>query len=169
MTTTPLDPPAVFKALQNATSQNPAQLRAAAKAIEAMHKSADYLQIVQSIALERSVPLDIRKMAILQFKNVATSQWRTKMYVRAKLCQSGVGTRRNREYILRRDIITQNTCPNLVSGRLRPRSAGTQPCSRHGDNEGITQKISFIQTLVVYVISLLHRTAILMKRSIISE
>jgi beta-glucosidase/6-phospho-beta-glucosidase/beta-galactosidase len=79
MTATPLDPPAVFAALQNATSQNPAQLQAAAKAIEAMHKSADYLQIVQSIALERSVPLDIRKMAILQFKNVATSQWRTRM------------------------------------------------------------------------------------------
>jgi len=79
MTTAPLDPPAVFAVLQNATSQNPAQLQAAAKAIEAMHKSADYLQIVQSIALERSVPLNIRKMAILQFKNVAASQWRTKM------------------------------------------------------------------------------------------
>jgi Importin-beta N-terminal domain len=79
MATTPLDPQAVITALQNATSQSPAQLQAAAKAIKAMHKSADYLQIVQSIALERLVPLDIRKMAILQFKNVATSQWRTKM------------------------------------------------------------------------------------------
>jgi len=79
MATTPLDPQTVFTALQNATSQNPAELRAAAKAIEAMHKSADYLQIVQSIALERSIPLDMRKMAILQFKNVATAQWRTKM------------------------------------------------------------------------------------------
>lgn len=84
MATTPLDPQAVLTALQNATSQNPARLQAAAKAIETMHKSADYLQIVQSIALERSVPLDIRKMAILQFKNVATFQWRTKMYAYGK-------------------------------------------------------------------------------------
>ena len=136
MTTAPLDPPAVFTALQNATSQNPAQLQAAAKAIEAMHKSADYLQIVQSIALERSVPLDIRKMAILQFKNVATSQWRTKMYVCAKLYWLSVGTRINREYILQRGIITQRTCRNLLSGRSRPRSAGTPPCSRLGGNTG---------------------------------
>jgi hypothetical protein len=80
MAATPLDPQAVFTALQDATSQDLARLQVADKAIEAMHRNADYLQIVQSIALERSVPLDIRKMAILQFKNVAISQWRTKMY-----------------------------------------------------------------------------------------
>lgn len=39
-------------------------------------------------------------------------------------------TRRNRDYILRSDSITQNTRRNLVSGRLRPRSAGTRPCPR---------------------------------------
>lgn len=89
MATTQLDPQAVFTVLQNATSQNPAQLQSAAKAIEAMHKSTDYLQIVQSIALERSVPLDIRKMAILQFKNVATHQWRMKMYAYGKVYYVG--------------------------------------------------------------------------------
>lgn len=75
----PLNPAEVFSTLQAACSQNYADLKVATAALEVLHKHPDFLDIVQSIAAEKSVDLNVRKMAILEFKNLAIAQWRSKM------------------------------------------------------------------------------------------
>jgi hypothetical protein len=78
------DPPSlqqVFQVISDAASQNYVIAQAASQQIDSYKTIGGFYASVQEIAMERNLPLDIRKMAIFQFKNGAPMQWRRTQYV----------------------------------------------------------------------------------------
>lgn len=73
------DPPSlqqVFEVLQNAVSQDPIVAQAAAQQLDTYKGLPGFFQTVQIIAAERTLVLDVRKMAMFHFKNNAPTLWR---------------------------------------------------------------------------------------------
>ncbi|KAF8308814.1 ARM repeat-containing protein [Clavulina sp. PMI_390] len=68
----------IYQALESASSQDPSRVHAGMKSLESIHGRPGAFREVLSIAANRGAPLDIRRMAIIQFKNVATNQWRNR-------------------------------------------------------------------------------------------
>jgi len=78
------DPPSlqqVFQVISDAASQNYVVAQAASQQIDSYKTISGFYASVQEIAMERNLPLDVRKMAIFQFKNGAPMQWRRAQYV----------------------------------------------------------------------------------------
>jgi hypothetical protein len=71
----------VFQVILDAASQNYVVAQAASQQIDSYKTIGGFYASVQEIAMERNLPLDIRKMAIFQFKNGAPMQWRRTQYV----------------------------------------------------------------------------------------
>jgi hypothetical protein len=83
------DPPSlqqVFQVISDAASQNYVVAQAASQQIDSYKTISGFYASVQEIAMERNLPLDVRKMAIFQFKNGAPMQWRRAQYVCHKFC-----------------------------------------------------------------------------------
>ncbi|KIM21025.1 hypothetical protein M408DRAFT_81094 [Serendipita vermifera MAFF 305830] len=73
------DPPSlqqVFQVITDAASQNFVVAQAASTTLDSYKGTPGFYQSVQLVALERNLPLDVRKMAIFQFKNGVPGQWR---------------------------------------------------------------------------------------------
>ncbi|KAG8825707.1 hypothetical protein FRC19_010697 [Serendipita sp. 401] len=73
------DPPSaqrIFQVIQDAASQNHVIAQAASEQLETFKSIPGIFVTVQAVAIERNLPLDARKMAIFQFKNVVPLQWR---------------------------------------------------------------------------------------------
>ncbi|PVG00491.1 ARM repeat-containing protein [Serendipita vermifera] len=66
----------VFQVLQNAVSQNPMVAQAASQQLDSFKTTPGILQTIHMVAVERTIALDVRKMAILQFKNLVQPQWK---------------------------------------------------------------------------------------------
>ena len=78
------DPPSiqqVFQVISDAASQNYVVAQAASQQIDSFKTISGFYGSVQEIAMERNLPLDIRKMAIFQFKNGVATLWRRTQYV----------------------------------------------------------------------------------------
>lgn len=78
------DPPSlqqVFQVIADAASQNYVVAQAASTALDSYKGLPGFYQSIQLVAMERNLPLDVRKMAIFQFKNGAPMQWRRGQYV----------------------------------------------------------------------------------------
>lgn len=68
----------IFQALEAASSQDPSRAQVGLKGLEGIQKRPGAFAEILSIAANRSAPLNVRRMAIIQFKNVATNQWRNR-------------------------------------------------------------------------------------------
>lgn len=68
----------IFQALEMASSQDPGRAQAGLKGIQDIQKRQGAFADMLSIASNRAVPLDVRRIAIIHFKNAATTQWRNR-------------------------------------------------------------------------------------------
>ena len=80
-------PDRIFQVLQDAASQNYLVAQAASAQLEVFKMIPGVFYTVQMAANERNLPLDVRKMAIFQFKNVVPQQWRRLQCVRHPSCK----------------------------------------------------------------------------------
>lgn len=69
----------IFQALEAASSQDPSRAQAGLKGLEEIQKHPGAFAEMLSIAANRAAPLNVRRIAIIQFKNVATTQWRSRL------------------------------------------------------------------------------------------
>lgn len=69
----------VFAALRDAVSQDPSKAKSSLERLQEVQKRPSALAEMIRIASEKTVPLDIRRMAIIHFKNHGVPNWRSKM------------------------------------------------------------------------------------------
>jgi len=69
----------IFQALEMASSQDPARAQAGLKSIQDVQKRQGAFAEMLAIASNRAAPLDVRRIAIIHFKNTATNQWRSRL------------------------------------------------------------------------------------------
>ncbi|EJD53690.1 ran binding protein 11 [Auricularia subglabra TFB-10046 SS5] len=67
---------AVYEAVCAAVTQDPSRVQAATEALITLEKEAGTFNVLYSIAAQRNLPLDVRKLAIIRMKNVGVSAWR---------------------------------------------------------------------------------------------
>jgi hypothetical protein len=72
----------LYDALCGAASQNAALLQQSSVALKAMidERFGTY-DALQAIAAQKTVPLPVRQLALIQFKNTAIGHWRSRKYV----------------------------------------------------------------------------------------
>ena len=73
---------AVYEAVCAAVTQDPTRVQAATQALEALEKEPGTFNVLYSIAAQRNLPLDVRKLAIIRMKNVGVSSWRRRRCVK---------------------------------------------------------------------------------------
>lgn len=79
--TDPIDFQNLYQTLSDAASQNPAVVKPASKRLQEYLDHPGTSEQLQSIALEKNnVPLDTRRLAMIQFKNAASTTWKNKRY-----------------------------------------------------------------------------------------
>ncbi len=69
----------VFDALRDAVSQDPSKAKSSLERLQEVQRMPSALAKMIQIASDKAVPLDIRRMAIIQFKNHGAPNWRSKM------------------------------------------------------------------------------------------
>lgn len=69
----------IYNALVDVASLDPNKLAAATTTLQAIEKQQGAFAEIFSIAATKSAPLNIRQMAIIQFKNNGVNSWRSKM------------------------------------------------------------------------------------------
>ncbi|KAF8341568.1 ran binding protein 11 [Cantharellus anzutake] len=69
----------VFEALRDAVSQDPSRAASSLGRLQEIQKTPSALAKMIQISSDKTVPLDIRRMAIIQFKNHGTPNWRSKI------------------------------------------------------------------------------------------
>ncbi|KIY49344.1 ARM repeat-containing protein [Fistulina hepatica ATCC 64428] len=74
-----LSPSQVYDAVAASVSQDATQIKAATERLQSVLKDLDYLDILHEIAAQKSVPLNVRKQAIIQCKNVVEARWRSRL------------------------------------------------------------------------------------------
>lgn len=80
--TEPIPEQQIYDAVCKAASQDPFVMRSATERLQSYVDHPGTWERLHAIAAEKgSVPLDVRRMAIIQFKNGALSSWKNKRYV----------------------------------------------------------------------------------------
>ena len=83
----------VYAAVAGAASQNPKEMSASAARLKNLIDLPGTLDLLQQIAAQKTAPLHIRQLSIIQVKNVVSTLWRSRRSV---------------------DLVLPRTCPNLV-------------------------------------------------------
>ncbi|KAF2221250.1 armadillo-type protein [Elsinoe ampelina] len=96
----PLTEQALLRALAAASSRDQNQIQSGTKQLQQWEKSEGFYKYLQSIFIERSLPLEVRYLAIIQLKNGIDKYWRKtatnavnkqdKSVIRDRLISSGV-------------------------------------------------------------------------------
>ncbi|KAG1752648.1 ARM repeat-containing protein [Suillus paluster] len=73
-----VDPQELYRVITQASSQNPAEVRASSKRVEELLDCFGTFDGLHEIAATRSVPLHVRKQSIIQFKNKALNHWKSR-------------------------------------------------------------------------------------------
>lgn len=73
-----VSPAELYEAIVGASSQNVSQVQASSQRLKQMLEMFGAYDALQDIAARPSVPLVIRKQAIIQFKNVVVHHWRSR-------------------------------------------------------------------------------------------
>lgn len=76
----PVAPEEVYNVVAGATSQDPALVSASAARLKELLDMPGTFDCLSAIAAQRSVSTDIRRQAIIQFKNNALNHWRVRRY-----------------------------------------------------------------------------------------
>lgn len=69
----------IYPALEAASSQDPALAQQGLSVLQALQNQPGAFTEMLSVAANRSAPLNTRRIAIIQFKNVAITNWRSRM------------------------------------------------------------------------------------------
>ncbi|KAI0053014.1 ARM repeat-containing protein [Auriscalpium vulgare] len=77
----PASPQELYSIVAGAVSQNPAEMQAASLRLKELLDLPGTLNALHQIAAERSFPLPIRKLSIIQIKNVVVNHWRSKRLI----------------------------------------------------------------------------------------
>lgn len=82
--TEPVSSQDVYQALCGAASQDPATVQASAKLLKGYQERPGTYGHLYTVAAEKNtVPLDVRRMAIIQFKNGVVGAWKSKRQARS--------------------------------------------------------------------------------------
>ena len=71
----------VYAAVAGATSQNPKEMSASAARLKDLMDQPGTLDLLQQIAAQKTAPLHIRQLSIIQVKNVVSTLWRSRRSV----------------------------------------------------------------------------------------
>lgn len=75
-----VSPDELYAVVAGAASQDPALVTASATRLKEMLDMHGTFNCLSAIAAQRDVPLDVRRQAIIQFKNHAINQWRSRRF-----------------------------------------------------------------------------------------
>jgi hypothetical protein len=76
----------VYAAVAGAASQNPKEMSASAARLKDLMDQPGTLDLLQQIAAQKTAPLHIRQLSIIQVKNVVSTLWRSRRSVNPLLC-----------------------------------------------------------------------------------
>jgi|SRR5260221_8317354 len=76
----------VYAAVAGATSQNPKEMSASAARLKDLMDQAGTLDLLQQIAAQKTAPLHIRQLSIIQVKNAVSTLWRARRSVDSVPC-----------------------------------------------------------------------------------
>ncbi len=76
----------VYAAVAGAASQNPKEMSASAARLKDLIDQPGTLDLLQQIAAQRTAPLHIRQLSIIQVKNVVSTLWRSRRSVGLVRC-----------------------------------------------------------------------------------
>jgi len=76
----------VYAAVAGAASQNPKEMSASAARLKDLMDKPGTLDLLQQIAAQKTAPLQIRQLSIIQVKNVVSSLWRSRRSVGLVRC-----------------------------------------------------------------------------------
>lgn len=71
----------VYAVVSGAASQNPKEMSASAARLKDLIAQPGTLVLLQQIAAQRTAPLHIRQLSIIQVKNVVSTHWRSRRSV----------------------------------------------------------------------------------------
>jgi hypothetical protein len=96
----PLTEGILFHVLRSASSTNPTQIQTGAKQLQEWEKASGYYPLLQSVFVDKSLPYEVRYLAIIQLKNGIDKYWRKtatnavskedKTQIRSRLLESAV-------------------------------------------------------------------------------
>jgi len=72
----PLTENTLLHSLQAASSNNPHQIQSGTKQLQQWEKSSGYYKHLQSVFIEKSLPVEVRYLAVIQLKNGIDKYWR---------------------------------------------------------------------------------------------
>lgn len=72
----PLNEHTLLNVLRSAASSDPQQVQSGAKQLERWEKVSGYYKHLQSVFVDKSLPFEIRYLAIIQLKNGIEKYWR---------------------------------------------------------------------------------------------
>jgi len=72
----PLTENTLLQSLHAASSSNPQQIQSGTKQLQQWEKSPGYYKHLQSVFIEKSLPVEVRYMAVIQLKNGIDKYWR---------------------------------------------------------------------------------------------
>lgn len=73
-----ISPEGLYNVLCEAASQDPAKMQAASALLKDMLELPGCWNVLQEIAAQKTVPLPVRQLSALQFKNRALDHWRSR-------------------------------------------------------------------------------------------
>mgnify|MGYP000856094061 CR=1 FL=1 len=72
----PLTEHTLLNVLRSAASSDPQQVQSGAKQLEHWEKAAGFYKHLQTVFIDRSLPFEVRYLAIIQLKNGIEKYWR---------------------------------------------------------------------------------------------
>jgi len=72
----PLTEGILFHVLRSASSTNPTQIQTGAKQLQTWERAPRFYPLLQSVFLDKSLPYEVRYLAIIQLKNGIDKYWR---------------------------------------------------------------------------------------------
>ncbi|OAK94196.1 ARM repeat-containing protein [Phaeosphaeriaceae sp. SRC1lsM3a] len=96
----PLTEGILYHVLRSASSSDPTQIQSGTKQLQTWEKTAGFYPLLQSVFLDKSLPVEVRYLAIIQLKNGIDKYWRKtasnavtkedKLAIRSRLLESAV-------------------------------------------------------------------------------
>lgn len=72
----PLTEGILYHVLRSASSSDPTQIQTGTKQLQTWEKTAGFYPLLQSVFLDKSLPVEVRYLAIIQLKNGIDKYWR---------------------------------------------------------------------------------------------
>lgn len=76
----PVNPQELYQVIADASSQDPTRVQSSTNRLKEMFSMLGTSDGLQAIAVQKSVPTPIRQQAIIQLKNSALGNWRSRRY-----------------------------------------------------------------------------------------